>query len=68
MGAQGAGAQPVATKPVTPVTEQLFSIPAAAPAVAATTVPAPAPAPASAPVPARPRWTPPAVTIDLAEP
>ena len=66
MGAQGAGAQPVATKPVTPVTEQLFSIPAAAPAVAATTVPAPAPAPASAPVPARPRWTPPAVTIDLA--
>ena len=65
-GAQGAGAQPAATKPVAPVTEQLFSIPAAAPAVAATTVPAPAPAPASAPVPARPRWTPPAVTIDLA--
>ncbi|MEE1373693.1 MAG: UvrD-helicase domain-containing protein [Parolsenella sp.] len=65
-GAQGAGAQPAATKPVAPVTEQLFSIPAAAPAVAATTAPAPAPAPASAPVPARPRWTPPAVTIDLA--
>ena len=65
-GAQGAGAQPAATKPVAPVTEQLFSIPAAAPAVAATTVPAPAPAPVSAPVPARPRWTPPAVTIDLA--
>ncbi len=65
-GAQGVGAQPAATKPVAPVTEQLFSIPAAAPAVAATTVPAPAPAPASAPVPARPRWTPPAVTIDLA--
>ncbi|MGO5239436.1 ATP-dependent helicase [Parolsenella sp. LCP21S3_E11] len=65
-GAQVAGAQPAATKPVAPVTEQLFSIPAAAPAVAATTVSAPAPAPASAPVPARPRWTPPAVTIDLA--
>ena len=65
-GAQVAGAQPAATKPVAPVTEQLFSIPAAAPAVAATTVPAPASAPASAPVPARPRWTPPAVTIDLA--
>ena len=65
-GAQGAGAQPAATKPVAPVTEQLFSIPAAVPAVTATTVPAPAPAPASAPAPARPRWTPPAVTIDLA--
>ena len=65
-GAQVAGAQPAATKPVAPVTEQLFSIPAAAPAVAATTVPAPAPAPAPAPVPARPRWTPPTVTIDLA--
>ena len=65
-GAQSAGVQPAATKPVAPVTEQLFSIPTAAPAVAATTAPAPAPAPASAPVPARPRWTPPAVTIDLA--
>ena len=65
-GAQGAGAQPAATKPVAPVTEQLFSIPAAAPAVAAATVPASAPAPVSAPAPARPRWTPPAVTIDLA--
>ncbi len=65
-GAQGASAQPAATKPVAPVTEQLFSIPAAAPVVAVTTVPAHAPAPASAPVPARPRWTPPAVTIDLA--
>ena len=63
-GAQGAGAQPAAAKPVAPVTEQLFSIPATAPAVAATT--APAPAPASAPVPARPCWTPPAVAIDLA--
>ena len=70
-GAQGAGVQPAATKPgatkpVAPVTEQLFSIPVTAPAVAATTVPAPAPAPASASAPARPRWTPPAVTIDLA--
>ena len=65
-GAQGAGAQPAATKPVVPVTEQLFSIPAATPAMAATAVPAPAPAPASASAPARPRWTPPAVTIDLA--
>ena len=65
-GAQGAGVQPAATKPVAPVTEQLFSIPAAAPAVAAMTVPAPAPAPTSASAPARPRWTPPAVTIDLA--
>ena len=66
MGAQGAGVQPAATKPVAPVTEQLFSIPTAAPAVAATTVPASAPAPASASAPARPRWTPPTVTIDLA--
>ncbi|WP_293843555.1 UvrD-helicase domain-containing protein [uncultured Parolsenella sp.] len=66
MGAQSAGAQSAATKPVAPVTEQLFLIPAAAPAVAATTVPAPAPAPAPAPIPARPRWTPPTVAIDLA--